>query len=153
MRILENTKLDFNDVLFQPKRSKLESRRDVDMMRTFKFHNSGRSFQCLPIMASNMDGVGTFSMAKILQQHKMMTVLRKHYSIDDWSNAVGEGLNLKYLSVCTGSAAIWKKDAEDYALTTEVLKRWPDIKFITVDFANAYTVSYTHLTLQTILLV
>ena len=138
MRILEETKLDYKDVLFQPKRSKLESRRDVDMMRTFKFHNSGRSFQCLPIMASNMDGVGTFAMAKVLQQYKMMTVLRKHYSIDDWTNAVGEGLNLKYLSVCTGSAAIWKEDAEDYALTKEVLKRWPDIKFITVDVANAY---------------
>ena len=73
MRILEETKLDYKDVLFQPKRSKLESRRDVDMMRTFKFHNSGRSFQCLPIMASNMDGVGTFAMAKVLQQYKMMT--------------------------------------------------------------------------------
>ena len=57
MRILEDTKLDFKDVLFQPKRSKLESRRDVDMMRTFTFHNSQRTFIFLPIIASNMDGV------------------------------------------------------------------------------------------------
>jgi GMP reductase len=89
-----------------------------------------------------MDGVGTFAMAKILQEHKMMTVLRKHYTIDDWQNAVGEGLNLKYLSVCTGTAAIWKEDAEDYALIKEVLKRWPDIKFITIDVANAYHQNY-----------
>ena len=142
MRILEDTKLDFKDVLFQPKRSKLESRRDVDMMRTFTFHNSQRTFKCLPIIASNMDGVGTFAMAKVLQEHKMMTVLRKHYTIDDWQNAVGEGLNLKYLSVCTGTAAIWKEDAEDYALIKEVLKRWPDIKFITIDVANAYHQNY-----------
>ena len=121
MRIIEDIKLDYSDVLFQPKRSKLESRRDVDIMRTFTFHNSDRTFQCLPIMASNMDGVGTFSMAKVLQQHKMMTIIRKHYKIEDWQNAVGHGLNLKYLSVCTGTAAIWKEDAEDYALAKEVL--------------------------------
>ena len=142
MRIIEDVKLDYADVLFQPKRSKLESRRDVEMLRTFTFHNSDRTFQCLPIMASNMDGVGTFSVAKVLQQHKMMTVIRKHYKIEEWQNAIGNGLNLKYLSVCTGTAAIWKKDAEDYALTKEVLERWPDIKFITIDVANAYHQNY-----------
>ena len=138
MRIVEDLKLDYKDVLFQPKRSKLESRRDVEVLRTFTFHNSQRTFKCLPIMASNMDGVGTFAMAKVLQEHKMMTVLRKHYTIDDWTKAIGEGINLKYLSVCTGTAAIWDKDAQDYALTKEVIKRWPDIKFITIDVANAY---------------
>ena len=142
MRIVEDIKLDYKDVLFQPKRSKLESRRDVEMLRTFTFHNSQRTFKCLPIMASNMDGVGTFAMAKVLQEHKMMTVLRKHYTIDDWTKAIGEGINLKYLSVCTGTAAIWDKDAEDYALTKEVIKRWPDIKFITIDVANAYHQNY-----------
>ena len=49
-------------------------------------------------------------------------MLRKHYTIDDWTKAIGEGINLKYLSVCTGTAAIWDKDAEDYALTKEVIK-------------------------------
>ena len=142
MRITEDIKLDYKDVLFQPKRSKLESRRDVEMLRTFTFHNSGRSFQCLPIMASNMDGVGTFSMAKVLQQHKMMTVIRKHYTVKDWQDAVGQGLNLKYLSVCTGTSAIWQKDAVDYNLVKEVLQRWPDIKFITIDVANAYHQNY-----------
>ena len=142
MRIIEDVKLDYADVLFQPKRSKLESRRDVEMLRTFTFHNSSRTFKCLPIMASNMDGVGTFSVAKVLQQHKMMTVIRKHYKIEEWQNAIGNGLNLKYLSVCTGTAAIWKKDAEDYALAKEVLERWPDIKFITIDVANAYHQNY-----------
>ena len=77
MRIIEDVKLDYVDVLFQPKRSKLESRRDVEMLRTFTFHNSSRTFKCLPIMASNMDGVGTFSVAKVLQQHKMITVIKK----------------------------------------------------------------------------
>ncbi len=45
MRIVEDIKLDYKDVLFQPKRSKLESRRDVEMLRTFTFHNSQRTFK------------------------------------------------------------------------------------------------------------
>jgi GMP reductase len=35
----------------------------------------------VPIVASNMDGMGTFSMAKVLQEFEMLTVLRKHYTI------------------------------------------------------------------------
>jgi len=64
MRIEEEIKLDFKDVLFKPKRSKLESRRDVDLLRTFKFHNSGNTWSGVPILASNMDGVGKIEVAK-----------------------------------------------------------------------------------------
>ena len=89
MRIEQDIKLDYKDVLFKPKRSKLESRRDVDLSRTFKFHY-GNEWTGVPVMASNMDGVGTFAMAKVLQEHKMITVMRKHYTVDDWTkNAKG----------------------------------------------------------------
>ena len=50
MRIEDDVKLDYKDVLFKPKRSKLESRRDVDLMRTFKFHSSGNEWTGVPIM-------------------------------------------------------------------------------------------------------
>ena len=76
MRIEEEIKLDYKDVLFKPKRSKLTSRKDVDLMRTFKFHNSGRTWTGIPVMASYMDGVGTFSMAKVFQQQKMHYLLK-----------------------------------------------------------------------------
>ena len=99
MRIEEDVKLDYKDVLFKPKRSKLESRRDVDLTRTFKFHNSGNEWTGVPIMSSNMDGVGTFAMAKVLQNHKMITVMRKHYTVDDWTKN-SKGVKMKYLSVC-----------------------------------------------------
>ena len=42
MRIDYNIHLDYSDVLLQPKRSALSSRRDVDMERTYKFRNSGK---------------------------------------------------------------------------------------------------------------
>jgi GMP reductase len=93
-------------------------------------------------MASNMDGVGTFAMAKVLQDHKMITVLRKHYSLEDWKTAIGDGVKMKYLSVCTGTGVIWDKDAPDYAVMKEVLKRYPDIPFICVDVANGYHENY-----------
>ena len=141
MRIEQDVKLDYKDVLFKPKRSKLESRRDVDLTRTFKFHNSGNEWTGVPIMSSNMDGVGTFEMAKVLQEHKMITVMRKHYSVDDWKEQ-SQGVKMKYLSVCTGTGVIWDPDAPDYATMKEVLAMYPDIKFITIDVANAYHENY-----------
>ena len=132
--------MDYKDVLFKPKRSKLESRRDVDLTRTFKFHY-GNEWTGVPIMSSNMDGVGTFAMAKVLQDHKMITVMRKHYSVDDWTKNA-KGVKMKYLSVCTGTGVIWDPDAPDYATMKAVLAMYPDIKFITVDVANAYHENY-----------
>ena len=140
MRIEQDVKLDYKDVLFKPKRSKLESRRDVDLTRTFKFHY-GNEWTGVPIMASNMDGVGTFEMAKVLQEHKMLTVMRKHYSVDDWTKNA-KGVKMKYLSVCTGTGVIWDPDAPDYATMKAVLAMYPDIKFITIDVANAYHENY-----------
>ena len=140
MRIEQDIKLDYKDVLFKPKRSKLESRRDVDLSRTFKFHY-GNEWTGVPVMASNMDGVGTFAMAKKLQDHKMITVMRKHYTVDDWTKNA-KGVKMKYLSVCTGTGVIWDPDAPDYATMKAVLAMYPDIKFITVDVANAYHENY-----------
>ena len=140
MRIEEDIKLDFKDVLFKPKRSKLESRRDVDLTRTFKFHNSGNEWTGVPVVASNMDGVGTFEVAKVLQEHKMLTVIRKHYTLEEWQAV--EGVKMKYISVCTGTGVIWDPEAKDFATMKAVLKMYPDIKFITVDVANAYHENY-----------
>jgi GMP reductase len=138
MRIKEDLKLNFDDVLMEPKRSTLSSRRDVDMTRKFKFRNSGKIMEFTPIFASNMDGVGTFSMAKVLQEHKMMTVITKSTTLDQWKEAVGSGLRLQSVSVCTGTNKIWDPDAEDYARMKQVLDSFPDVKMITVDVANAY---------------
>lgn len=137
----DGIKLDFSDVLIKPKRSKLTSRKDVEMNRTFKFYNSKNEWTGIPIMASNMDGVGTFAMARALQNHKMITVIRKHYSIDDWKE-LSSGIKMKYLAVCTGTGFIWDENAEDFATMKAVLEQFPDIKFICVDVANGYHENY-----------
>ena len=66
MRIEEEIKLDYSDVLFRPKRSTLKSRKDVDLNRTYTFKYSKFKWKGTPIIASNMDGVGEISLAKKL---------------------------------------------------------------------------------------
>jgi GMP reductase len=138
MRIKEELKLNFDDVLLQPKRSTLSSRRDVEMTRKFTFRNSDKIMDFCPIFASNMDGVGTFSMAKVMQEHKMMTVITKSTTLDQWKAAAGTGIRMQSVSVCTGTNVMWDPDAPDYANMKAVLEAFPDVKMITVDVANAY---------------
>jgi GMP reductase len=69
-RIDNEIKLDFKDVLIRPKRSTLKSRADVDLVRQFTFRNSKKTYEGIPIMASNMDTVGTFEMATQLSKVK-----------------------------------------------------------------------------------
>ena len=85
-----------------------------------------------------MDGVGTFSMARVLQDYKMLTVIRKHYSFNDWKNTAGSGLKFKYVSACVGTGAIWDNEAADYQTLKQVITAFPDIPAITIDVANAY---------------
>tara|TARA_A100001015_G_C15024642_1_gene729804 strand:+ start:248 stop:1297 length:1050 start_codon:yes stop_codon:yes gene_type:complete len=138
MRINYDPKLNFEDVLLKPKRSTLSSRKDVDMTRNFTFRNSGKQMNFLPVFASNMDGVGTFSMAKVLQEYKMMTVITKTTNIDEWRQAIGNGVRLQSVSVCTGTNVMWDKEAQDWKTMQDVLQSFPDIKMITIDVANAY---------------
>ena len=138
MRIDNTPKLNFDDVLLKPKRSTLTSRKDVDMTRKFEFRNSKKGMNFTPIFASNMDGVGTFSMAKVLQDYKMMTVITKTTTPEQWKEAVGSGLRLQSVSVCTGTNKVFDDNARDYKNMQEVLKMFPDIKMITIDVANAY---------------
>ena len=143
MRIEDEVKLDFKDVLLKPKRSTLTSRRTVELCREFKFRHSDIKWNGVPIIASNMDGVGTFSMARVLQEEKMFTVIRKHYSVKDWEEAIVAGLDLDYVAVCTGTNAIFDADADDYKTAKEVLKKWPNIKFLCIDVANGYQQNFT----------
>ena len=143
MRIEDDVKLDFKDVLLKPKRSTLTSRRAVMLCREFNFKNSDIAWSGVPIIASNMDGVGTFSMARALQKEKMLTVICKHYEVKDWEEAIVAGLDLDYVAVCTGTNVIFDDDAVDYKTTKEVLRKWPNIKFLCIDVANGYQQNFT----------
>jgi GMP reductase len=81
-KIINETKLDFDDVLIRPKRSFLTSRKQVSLIRDFNFVHSSRQLSSIPIVVANMDTVGTFEMAKAVGKYKSIVCLHKHYSIE-----------------------------------------------------------------------
>lgn len=82
--IIENEiLLDYKDVLFRPKRSTLNSRKEVDLERTFKFPHSAKTRTGIPIMAANMDTVTSIAFAKKFAEHHMISCLHKFYSTQE----------------------------------------------------------------------
>ena len=84
MKIEEDIKLDFTDVLIRPKRSTLSSRNDIVLEREFKFPNTKQVIKCIPIIASNMDTIGTVPMYNKLKEYNMITCFNKFLDIDEY---------------------------------------------------------------------
>lgn len=135
MRIEQDIKLGFKDVMIRPKRSTLKSRSQVNLEREFTFKHSNISWNGIPIMAANMDTVGTFAMAKALAEKQLFTAIHKHYSLEDWQNftASTSASIQDYVAISTGTSA---KDAEKLAA---ILQQHPQYKFICIDVANGYS--------------
>jgi GMP reductase len=138
-KIINETKLDFDDVLIRPKRSTLKSRSEVDLTRTFKFAHSPRQLSCVPIMVANMDTVGTFEMAKSLCKQQAITCLHKHYkTIDYVAFYIDHSIvnkNLAFYSVGTS-----QKDIEKVIDVFDQIKRLGfETPNICLDVANGYT--------------
>ena len=133
MKIEEDIKLDFNDVLIRPKRSNMSSRSEVNIERTFNFPNSKQTWTGVPIIAANMDTVGTYTIYKELSKHHILTALHKFYTLDDYikmSNS-DDGLDKEYFMVSTGI------NEKDYNRLRQILDNI-EVKFICIDVANGY---------------
>ena len=135
MRIEYDIKLGFKDVMIRPKRSTLKSRSQVSLEREYTFLHTKTKWKGIPIMAANMDTVGTFDMANTLAEHQLFTAIHKHYSITDWnvfsSNAIDTVQD--FVAVSTGTS---KTDAEKLK---SILDFNPHFKFICIDVANGYS--------------
>lgn len=135
MRIENEIKLGFKDVMIRPKRSTLKSRSEVSLIRQFNFLHGNNSWQGIPIVAANMDTVGTFEMAKALGSEKLVTAVHKHYTIDQWGDfihSVDESL-LKHVVVSTGTG---QADAEKL---DSLMTHFPQLNTICIDVANGYS--------------
>jgi GMP reductase len=133
MRIETDLKLDFVDVLIRPKRSTLASRKDVSLERHYTFKHSGYSWCGVPIMAANMDGVGTFEMSAALANHGMVTCLVKSYTLADFENNTT-------LFFTNNTAISTGTSDRDYDKLQAVIARFPEmIQFICIDIANGYS--------------
>jgi len=145
MRLEEDIKLDYKDVLIRPKRSVLGSRKEVDLERGYTFRNyepdfpdniETRHWRGIPIMASNMDGVGTFEMADTLARQGMFTCLVKTYSAkelvgffdtDDFNRT-------NYVAMSIG---ITDKDHQKFRQVYEQADG--NLKYVCIDVANGYS--------------
>jgi GMP reductase len=132
MRIEDEVKLDFKDVLIRPKRSTLSSRKEVDLTRTYKFKHSKFEWSGVPIMASNMDGVGTLHMAIELYQHRMFTCLVKNIDTLYLQTTI-EDIGSDYFAVSTGTSD------KDFLKLRQTINSYPRIHFICIDVANGYS--------------
>jgi len=133
-RVDSEIKLDFKDVLFRPKRSTLKSRSEVELKREYKFRNSGRTYNGVPVMAANMDTTGTFEIAKCFAEHGMFVCIHKHYSIDEWKNFAKQNKGiLDNIAVSSGTSDT------DFEKIQQILDSIKDIHTICLDVANGYS--------------
>ncbi|MFO0891429.1 MAG: GMP reductase [Isosphaeraceae bacterium] len=131
MRIDNDPKLDFDDVLIRPKRSEAPSRASVVLDRAYTFLNSEATWTGIPIVAANMDTTGTMDMARALGP-AMMTCLHKYYSEERLVAFFSEASNRTSTFFTLGI-----KD-EEFARLRAVRAKVP-LKLVCVDAANGYT--------------
>ena len=162
MRIEPEIKLDYKDVLLRPKRSELTSRKDVNLMREFTFKNAGGEgsdpkaygWKGVPIVASNMDTVGTFETAKALAGHHMLTCINKHYDIKKWLhklNGYGVYKNKEQKEANAGEGA-WKFDADSECWQNRIYEhispsigiKYDPEKNDDIDYLNNITWNFYH---------
>lgn len=142
VHIETDLKLDFKDVLIRPKRSSLTSRAQVSLERTFRFRHCQQEWSGVPLIAANMDTVGTFAMAETLCAKNCLVAIHKHYTIDEWRiwtsslRASPDRQNIvENVFISTGiSDADLHKLAELVAIT--------NIKKICIDVANGYSEAF-----------
>jgi len=145
MRFDTESKYDYKDVLIRPKRSTLGSRKEVSLERRFKFKNYGPGFpdnieehhySGVPIMAANMDGVGTFEMANKLGGLGLFTCLVKTYSVDELVNYFNQ--TPFHREVAAVSIGITDIDLEKFR---QVFSRCNEdyLKYVCIDVANGYS--------------
>ncbi|PKO96826.1 MAG: GMP reductase [Bacteroidetes bacterium HGW-Bacteroidetes-7] len=135
MRIEYDIKLGFKDVMFRPKRSTLKSRSQVKLERTFRLLHSKGEWTGIPVMAANMDTVGTFEMALALMKHKMFTAIHKHYTNEQWAKFLAEAPNgvENFIAISTGTSP------SDFEKLNLIISGNPQLRFICIDVANGYS--------------
>ncbi len=133
MRIEEEVKLNFKDVLIRPKRSTLRSRSQVSLEREYHFRHSAKVFSGIPIIAANMDHTGTFAMAQALAEHKVMTALSKFIEPEEWTAHVNK--NTAHSQLTFVSAGLNDKDIP----RLQAIEAQTPFDCICLDVANGYS--------------
>ena len=149
MVIEEDFKLDFSSVLIRPKRSTLKSRKEVDLFRTTIFRNSKEEYIGIPIMAANMDGVGTFKIADALAKHNLFTCLVKTYSVNELVSFFDcDDSDLRYDRRENVAMSIGTSDDDLQKFCNVMELSDGAVKYLCVDVANGYTEMFSNFIYQ-----
>ncbi|MCL2520085.1 MAG: GMP reductase [Spirochaetaceae bacterium] len=138
MQIDYTRKLDFNDVLIRPKRSTLQSRKEVNLQRTFTGKHSRCNFSAVPIIASNM-ATGSFAMAEVFAQNNMLVAIHKFHSQQDWLKASPEALSASIYTIGMSEEEYQAFDEVRLALAASGKITAPERLPLCIDIANGYT--------------
>jgi len=138
MRVESDLKLGFKDVLIRPKRSTLKSRSQVNLERTFSFMHSGYRWSGIPIIAANMDTVGTFEAAEMLSTFGLLCALHKHYSLEQWGAFLSRQPESIFRSVMVSTGT----SDDDFERVGAILSAHPQLQFICIDVANGYAEAF-----------
>jgi GMP reductase len=138
MRLETEVKLDFKDVLIRPKRSTLSTRSNVDISREFRFRHAGVEYHGVPIVAANMDTIGTLEIALALEPFELSTALHKHYGVED---SVQFFRALARKSAAFYSMGIARADEDKFHKVMAEAGTGADsaIRYVCIDVANGYT--------------
>jgi len=134
MKIEQDVKLDFKDVLIRPKRSNVQSRSCVDIEREFRFRHSHIIWKGVPIIAANMDTTGTLEVYETLSKHNIVTALHKFYNLQDlldYKSTSEKILDPNFFMISTGIGE------SDFERLVAILTRI-DCNWICIDIANGY---------------
>lgn len=133
MRIEQDIKLDFKDVLIRPKRSTLSTRSEVSLHRTYKFKHAQCGWTGIPVIAANMDHTGTLEMAAALAEHDLLTAVSKFNSLEAWQRQTQKTHQHSFLTI--GSSKAERENAQN-------IMQHVDVPFICLDVANGYRQSF-----------
>jgi GMP reductase len=138
MKVDTRTYYDFDDVMIVPQLSikGLGSRDEVKVTRKFlpkPDANRPNEWEGVPIIAANMDTVGTFEMAEALMEFQCCTALHKHYEVTELANFFTKHVDNQHLLFY--SMGINNDSLEKYK---EFRHIFGTPKNICIDVANGY---------------
>jgi len=152
MRLEEEIKLDYKDVLIRPKRSTLGSRKEVDLHRGYTWRNwqpedmsmeqlrpDRRHWRGIPIMAANMDGVGTFEMADKLAEAQIFTCLKKTYTVNELVCYFDAEENINHERTNYVAMSIGITDSDHFKFRDVYEQTGGKLKYVCIDVANGYS--------------
>ena len=126
-KVKEDIKLDFSDVLIEPRISEIPlTRKSVDIEIDWL------GTKATPVIVANMLSTGTYKIANILSSLRIFTFLHKEYTAKEHIIELEKMPDGRFIAITSG-VQTWDREK-----TVEVVSKYPDIGFINVDIANVY---------------